>query len=160
LKSPKDLEKELGITLPPYYRTILEQYPFERESQPDLYELFGDIDHIIEENLYYRQHCWFGRLWPAYYLVIGEDGLGNVYFIDTLNPNTAVYNANHDEYPSQRQLYDLSPPIIIAQPSLEEYVKDLKRDIAEGEEMERVEQEKEAARQERRRNKKWWQFWI
>jgi hypothetical protein len=160
MKRPEDIERELGVVLPAYYKQILENFPLAEEDGLDFRPMYGRIGDVITVNIEYRRDGWFGLSWPKHYVIVGEDGLGNVSFIDTTKPRTIVYKADHNENTSQTALDTLTPPIIVEYPALEYMVHEIVRDVAACEENERLEREWESACQERKRNKKWWQFWI
>lgn len=50
------IERELAITLPPSYRAVMLDYPFD---PTEFQELAGDIDDIIKENRRARSGNWF-----------------------------------------------------------------------------------------------------
>lgn len=92
-----ELEKKVGLILPQQYRTFLENYPQwlaqhkysddPKFGGPSDFELLSDLKQIAKLN-----RCW-RKLWaesdyaeipfPKSYLLIGEDGCGNIFAIDT-----------------------------------------------------------------------------
>lgn len=84
------IEEQLETKLPSSYVQELLRYPFEVDSAPYHDDLWGDPEAIIENNLLLREG-FGGTDWPEDYLAIGNDDVGNIYF---LRPNDeAVYCA-------------------------------------------------------------------
>ena len=142
------LERELGVSLPDTYRRVLLDYPFEVDSYTYWWDLFGNVDRIIEYNTECRDNGFFGQAWPSHYLVIGGDGTGGVYFLDLKKERDRIFYAEHETTAWSDAL-----AITEAKEDAEEFEEEeAPRETAKKREDEEAE--------ERRRNKKWWQFWI
>ena len=73
------IERQLGIGLPSTYKQILLNYPFEIDSSTYWWDLFGDVNRLLEKNEMYREIGFFGQVWPDQYRGIGANGAGNVF---------------------------------------------------------------------------------
>lgn len=95
------IEQQLGRQLPAAYREVLRHYPpplrEPGEFGPFYYELYGDAQRLVDANSG-KSELWKDR--PAEYLVIGDNGCGNVYAIDTADPSAPVYgvSCHHGEF--------------------------------------------------------------
>lgn len=149
--TPEDLleiERSLNVQLPEDYSRVLIQYPFEEGSDPYYYSLFGKPDAIIGDTQSYRINSFFGQEWPPSFLVIGNNGAGNAYYLDLNRPVSPVFEADH-EITSARKYLAVSE----VASNIEAWVEITRRELEEFEAEER-------AAEERRRNRKWWQFWL
>ena len=93
--SPKDLaraESELKIQLPADYAAALLKNPFKGGAQ----EFYGNLDEILNQTKWNRDEGFFGLKWPENYLVIGDDGAGNQYFIDLNRTPSPVFFVDHE----------------------------------------------------------------
>jgi hypothetical protein len=93
--SRKDLariEAELDIKLPTDYIAAVQQNPFKVGAQ----EFYGDANEILEQTKWNRDEGFFGLKWPENYLVIGDDGAGNQYFIDVSRTPSPVFFVDHE----------------------------------------------------------------
>lgn len=145
------IEQALGLTLPQAYRQVLISYPFAQDTQIYDRDLFESAAGIIDQNQIYRQGGFFGQKWPAHYLIIGRDTFGNLHFINLNQPDSPVYFADHEDtvYSTMIEAEEA--------PSIEDWVIEMQ----EQEEGNQIEYERMVrAAVERRRSKKWWQFWI
>jgi SMI1 / KNR4 family (SUKH-1) len=91
----KDLARikaELAIHLPNGYSTVLLEDPFKGEAQ----EFYGEADEILKQTKWNRDEGFFGLEWPDNYLVVGDDGAGNQYFIDLNRPESPVFFVDHE----------------------------------------------------------------
>ncbi len=146
------IEQALDLKLPQEYRQVLFSYPF--EAGTDIYDrdLYHRVEAIIEQNKMHRELGFFGQKWPEHYLVIGNDLFGNLHFMDLTRPEGFVFFADHEDttYSSTIEAEEEAA-------SLSEWVKATKEREA------RVRAEHEQwmrSTAERKRNKRWWQFWI
>ena len=88
-----NLESELLVRLPGAYRNFLQNYPRrlteisadDDETIAEL-QLINSYEQLLELNTRIRSpDLWFfgEHPWPNHFFVIGEDGYGNRYFLDT-----------------------------------------------------------------------------
>jgi hypothetical protein len=143
----KYVEDTLGLKLPDWYTQRLLEYPFP-EPEPELYH---DAQTVIQNNLELRRDGWFGyHPWPREFFAIGDDGCGDYYFIVPSRDDRRIFMANHEGGPSPsiESLHEME-----LHGSLAEHIEEQLGFLNEYE-------LEEAALEERRRNKKWWQFWI
>ncbi len=144
----KLIEASLKISLPTSYKTLILNHPCPDNQDICNHGLFNDAQHLIDENINHRTNGWFDMDWPDNFLLIGDDGCGDTYFM-VLGKDEHVYFADHECGPSYQD--DLDGCLS------HETVTDHLENLLEIErELDR--EEKELA--ERRANKKWWQFWI
>ena len=151
-ESIRHIEQQLGLTMPEDYYQVLLAYPFERDSDSYDWNLFGEAETILKENQVYRDIGFFGQKWPNNYLVIGGDGLGNIYYLDLSRKDSPVFFADH-ESTSYSQVIESEE----VAPSVAQWVEQIKQEeiLTKAEDWER---ERQYA--EQKANKKWWQFWI
>jgi len=133
----KRIEKELGFAVPDYYRATMLNYPFGTDSFADDCMLPSRPDRVIE--LVGVDSHFDGIEQPFF---VGTDGGEEWYFVDSSKPDSGVFvfqleTGKHES---------LSP-------SWNAYLEHIRAIDAEG-------AADEAAELERKRNKKWWQFWI
>jgi hypothetical protein len=93
------IEEALRLRLPEWYRTTLEVYPFPKEEM----ELFARAQKVINQNQEYRKTGWFGFPWPPSFFIIGEDGCGNLYFLDLADDDPRIFIADHDGGPEPKK---------------------------------------------------------
>ncbi len=136
------IEASLGLQLPEWYVRRLRQYPL---SEPDE-SLFDSADWTIRENERFRADGYFGSPWPRDFFVIGESGSGDPFFIRPGTADERIFWADHEGGPAPHES-NLSE--MEFSPTLDEYIAQTKEQMIE------IEQE-----MERRKNKKWWQFWL
>ena len=104
-KDLKRIEDELAIELPTAYRKFVLRYPkallelkrtFGKHSEgPADRELLNDPDALIELNEMIQSSDNMDDFPPEYFL-IGDDGCGNYYVLDTDEENSPVYFWNHE----------------------------------------------------------------
>ncbi len=149
--TPEDvsrIEHALEISLPETYASIVLDYPCAHSKEICEYGFFKDPEWVIKRNEQHRTDGWFGIDWPRHYFVIGEDGAGNTYFM-VLGEDESVYFADHEAGPHPVQQLEEC----LAFETLQEHVDNEIRIDLEFEEEDRV-------REEQKRNKRWWQFWL
>ena len=84
----------LGITLPEPYQSVMLNYnPINPDAE---WGLLNEPNSIIEYNSQLRSDGFFGLHWPPHYFCVGDDGSGNVYFIDTSELITHAYFGDHE----------------------------------------------------------------
>ena len=142
-----ELESRLSLTLPEEYKGTVIRHPFPETGSYN-YELCGDYETLLEENLGMRSEGFFGEQWNPTWFVIGTDGCGNNYFITTDPFDGNIYFADHEEKFHRSNLSGN-----FHYKSMDEFLRFL-------EETEKEIQEEELASESRIVNRSWWQFWI
>jgi hypothetical protein len=131
----KHIENELGIKLPEFYVSTMLNFPFSEDSWGAEFSLCNDPKHIIDLNgVFDKQDESFS---------IGSDG-GEFYYFIKLDGDEKVY------------IFDLEGSDVhksIEANSWKEYLSQ----IDKLHDQFRLEEQLEL---ERKKNKKWWQFWI
>ena len=126
-------EKELGIVLPSYYKDTLENYPFPIDSFANECLLPLDISFLIQDNLEYISNNK---------LIVGGDGGEELYLIKINSSLSEVY------------VFDFEiGDITKVHENWKEFLETIHKTLAEIEEDEKYQENRKA-------NKKWWQFWI
>ena len=146
--TPGDLErieKELDLVLPRAYREFMQSGEF-GEGDEGTQDLTGVAGEVIELTKDLRTNGFYGAKWPDNYLVIGDDGAVDYYFTDIQKERPAVFFADHELTTNKDRL-------VISE-------KDQYQTFSEFWEF--IQEMNEATEQsfERRKNKRWWQFWI
>jgi hypothetical protein len=136
------IEQAFGVTLPDWYRRQIVEYPF---VEPDD-ALYPDEESIVRANQELRRDGWFRFPWPREFFIIGDDGCGGYYFIVPSAGNKRIFIADHEGGPAPS--FDKLDKMVQSE-TIEKYISETLGFIRECEKMD-----------ERRRNKKWWQFWI
>jgi hypothetical protein len=131
----KHIETKLGIKLPQFYVSTMLNYPFDENSWGTEFQLCDDFNYILDINGIFKStdECF----------VIGSDG-GEYYYFIKLNKEDKVYIFDLENSPAH---------LSTAAESWDEYLTQIEKvdfDIKQ-EELEIMEKKK---------NKKWWQFWI
>jgi hypothetical protein len=75
------IEQELSIRLPEYYKQYMLDYPLDSLSEFEDYDFFSDSGKLITENKH-SYNGFYGKPVNKKYFRIGNNGLGNYYFID------------------------------------------------------------------------------
>jgi hypothetical protein len=142
LEAFNGIEQKFGLTLPDWYRRWVLDYPF---AEPDD-ALYHDETSIVRANDELRRDGWFGFPWPREFFVIGDTGCGDSYFIVPSTADKRIFIADHEggPAPSPEKLDEM-----VQAETIEEHIAQTRQVIQEV-----------AQIAERRRNKKWWQFWI
>ena len=131
------IEKELNISLPAYYKDIMLNYPFSEESFANEFLLPNDIEHVIEMN---KENELVDKSENPFF--VGSDGGEEYYFIKTKSINSSVYVFDLEK--GKHSMKADSFQVYLNQ--IDETLKEIEAD--------------EKAEIERKKNKKWWQFWI
>ena len=136
------IERELSVRLPEWYCARLLNYPFEKDEM----ELFSDATELIRQNRYNRNKGWFGFPWLDSFLIIGEDGCGNLYFVNLGCSDDRIYIADHDGGPEPK-LALLEQ--MISSDSIESHINEffVVRKLVDERRLARI-------------NRKWWKFWA
>ena len=132
----RHIEQTLKVVLPEYYRQTLLDYPFPADSFAAELTLPTEIDAILLNNT---------RFPPEdQRFVVGSDGGEEVYFILPGESPERVY---------VHQLETSNDPSLVYAHSWAEFLRILTEQEAE------IRQD-ELATEQRKRDTKWWQFWI
>lgn len=138
------IEAELNLVVPRSYREFMQSGSFgEGEGGPQ--ELTGVADEVIERTKLFRAKGFFGSKWPDNYMVIGDDGAGDLYLTDVEKERPAVQFADHEMTSVERRL------VISDKEKYETFAEFW-------EYLEKMEEEVELA-MERQNKKPWWRFW-
>ena len=142
------IEAALGLRLPDAYKSVALNHPCPESEDISWHGLYRDAERVMEVNAEHRANGWFGIDWPDDYFVIGDTGCGDSYFI-VVGESDKVYLADHEGGPHPTtQLGDC-----VSSETISAHVE---QEMAS----EREFQEEERLSAERRKNKKWWQFWL
>src|SRR5687768_1468178 len=93
------IERELEINLPEEYARLLRKDPFVGGA----YGFYGEADDIVNENLFMR-HEGYVRPWPMTWLIVGDDGAGNDYFLDLDRVPSQVFFLDHELFKDREHL--------------------------------------------------------
>ncbi len=125
------LERELTISLPNDYRTLMTAYPFPADSFSADCLLPNSADRLLELS------CARQKL-PPHSFIIGDDSADETYFLDASREHSPIY------------VFDVESGKVRERfPSLDAYVQHCRKT---DEELRRY--------AERVESRKWWQFWI
>jgi hypothetical protein len=125
------IEKELNISLPNDYKSLMTAYPFPADSFSADCLLSDNADRLLEVSRG-RQKL------PPNSFIVGDDSGEETYFIDLSREHSPVHVFNVETGRMTEKF-----------PSLEAYVQHCRKT---DEELRRY--------AERVENRKWWQFWI
>jgi len=93
----RELETFFGVTLPRDYRDLLLSYPAELPPVVKGTELVDHPTVLKDQNTSLRDGPLWGVKWPPQFFAIGDDGSGNLFYIDTeLNPSP-VFVFDHED---------------------------------------------------------------
>jgi hypothetical protein len=90
------IELALGLTLPSHYRTVMQQYPFGPDTVAQDCAMPDDANRVVEQNLGYRKHGFFGAAWSTQYFAFGHNGFGDAFYLDLSLERSPVFCAQHD----------------------------------------------------------------
>ena len=90
------IEQELRVKLPEIYKRVLLKYPFPLDSDAAYYDLYGDPEVIVEDNKYYIDNGINGLPWPTHYFIVGNDGAGDIFFIDLNSPDSPIFKTQQN----------------------------------------------------------------
>ena len=125
------LERELTISLPTDYRTLITAYPFPADSFSADCLLPDSADRLLELSSA-RQKL------PPHSLIIGDDGADETCFLDASREHSPVYVLDVESGKVRERFA-----------SLDGYVQHCRKT------------DEEVSRYAKRvENRKWWQFWI
>ena len=138
-----EMEAEFGIVLPPAYRDAMLQYPLAGDGQEPL--LHADVAVVRAANQCVRERGFRGSDWPSSLFIVGGNQAGDVYFIDLSRDPSPVFAVTHEMEGFEPHDIDR----FVQSQTFSIWVEEL----VSGQEWFREVQE-------RRRRKRWWQFWI
>ena len=138
-----DLEVTFGLTFPEVYRDAITDRNSIRTDALDV-----DAQSLRESNEGCLKDDPWGFPWKPNYWLIGGDGAGGFYFIDTYRDDSKVYYCDHEDMATS--IEDLGR---IGIDSFDDFLVDLEQ--AE-KYVERYNEEMKG----RVANRKWWHFWI
>jgi hypothetical protein len=93
----REIEVCFGLRLPAEYCELLLAYPRELPTNVQGTELLSHPADITNENRSVRAGPLWGVEWPSQYFVVGDDGAGNLYCIDTQQSPAPVLFFDHDD---------------------------------------------------------------
>jgi hypothetical protein len=84
------IEAALGLVLPTEYRRALRELPGDLDADVRAHELYDSRERVIEETLARRNGASDGA-WKHDYVVIGDSGCGDLFFLDVSELPAAIY---------------------------------------------------------------------
>ena len=142
------IQDELNIEIPQSYWEIMTNFPYPEFAEANIVVTYLKSSYVLEDTQAHRKRGWFDIDWPNHYLVIGETGCGDTYFM-LAGESGPVFLADHEAGPHPVEELEKCK---VAN-TIEEHIK-------ETIDLEIECQEAQRRRAERKKNKKWWQFWI
>jgi hypothetical protein len=111
----KLIESDLGLSLPPSYRSFVLSFPDELAAAAGDFEFYSDASRLLTLNKELRKTPFFqGRPWPDRLFAIGENGCGDYYFLDLKDSYGAVMFVDHETMDYKR----LAPNVAAWTPKL------------------------------------------
>ena len=89
------IESDLNLRIPEEWRRMITDKAFCEEFESST--LLLQYEDIMRENQLYRDSPYTSPYWNAAWLAIHADGCGNVYFLDTSNPASPIYDFDHEK---------------------------------------------------------------
>jgi hypothetical protein len=132
----KFIETKLGIKLPEFYISTMLNYPFDEDSWGAEFQLSNNTNYIVDINGIFES--------KDKNFAIGSDGGEFIYFIKLNENNGKVYIFDLENSPAHMSVEAESWKEYLTQ--IEKLHYEIKQDELED--------------FERKKNKKWWQFWI
>ena len=86
-----------GFTLPPSYRDFQLQYPESFDQDIRDHDIYDDPDRVIEETKFLHSADFIPGGWPKNYLVIGDSGCGDWYYMDITTETGEIGCWDHEE---------------------------------------------------------------
>jgi cell wall assembly regulator SMI1 len=91
------IERELGMSVPADYRALVTAYPANLPAEARGYDLLDHPSYIITENRSARRSTVHGIRWPDPYFIIGQDGSGGWFCLDTQRNHSPVIYFDHED---------------------------------------------------------------
>ncbi len=132
----RKIESALNVTLSEFYRATMLAYPFPANSFANEFLLPNDPNPILEHNQHSSVYPGIGKQF-----VIGSDGGEEMYFIDLAADSSQVFTFDMETGKHTPKATDWT-----------KYLKQIEADLKEIKGDEKIEQERKA-------NKKYWEFW-
>lgn len=103
----REIEKRYDIRLPAEYCSLVLEYPvLEHESEQRYLEetIYRTLKGVVIDNDFFRNEddgpvksrAFREHGWKPSYFVVGSDGCGNYYFLDTAKKPAPVYFFDHE----------------------------------------------------------------
>lgn len=83
------IEAALELVLPTEYRRTLRELPLDLDPDVRAHELYDSHRRVIEQTLHHRSNG--GDDWKHEFVVIGDSGCGDVYYLDASELPAAIY---------------------------------------------------------------------
>ena len=91
------IEAQFDVTLPGEYVSLLLAYSKDLPELVSGLELYNQQWELVSDNESVRKGPLWGVTWPAHYFVIGSDGAGNYFCIDTKHTAPPILFFDHDD---------------------------------------------------------------
>ena len=132
----RKIESALNVRLPEFYRATMLTYPFPADSFANEFLLPNDPKTILEYNQLSAEYPGIGKPF-----MIGSDGGEEMYFVDLAADSSQVFTFDIETGKHTPKAADWT-----------KYLRQIEADLKEIKGDEKVEQERKA-------NKKCWEFW-
>ncbi|NGN96572.1 SMI1/KNR4 family protein [Grimontia sp. S25] len=101
------IEEKLNLKLPSEYVNFILSYPKLPDSEEQKYleeTIFRDSETVIRDNEFFRDELLelvqetfdITLAWGKHFLLVGSDGCGNYYFLDTTRTPAPVHFFDHE----------------------------------------------------------------
>ena len=97
-----------GINLPASYRDFQLQYPESFDQDIRDHDIYDDPDRVIKETNFLRSSDFIPGGWPKNYLVIGDSGCGDWYYLDIATETGQIGCWDHEEDGFSMQQTDIN----------------------------------------------------
>lgn len=94
-KDIADIEVEFGVSLPDGYRQFILNHSF--PNSKTIETLFFSKEKLRATNSFVRNKLNIPVIWQNHWFVIGEDGSGNYFFINTSEDDSKIYELDHEQ---------------------------------------------------------------
>ncbi len=100
------IEEYLGKPLPPHYREVMRNYPFEDNDSNLTRALYAEVDQILFWNAELLEGEWANE-WSAERFAIGCSACGDTYSLDLAGVSPAVFVWDHETHETSIESPDL-----------------------------------------------------
>ena len=90
------IEARLAVQLPPEYRRFAADYPPDLDADTRNHDIFDSADRVIAETEFLRVGSVPEMPWQSSFVVIGDSGCGDWYFLDLDEAPAPVKEWNHE----------------------------------------------------------------